>query len=169
MKRCPEIVPLLSPLLDGALPDDDRAWVEDHLCGCASCRDRLALIAAQAEALREALAARVDKLDLAGFADRVLVRARTERVRAAERAPVWGREMWWAHRRAFTAAGGLAVAACAALAIFLTPSPADEVGLLAENSPQLEEVDFGTRGGAVFQLPRQTTVIWMSDDRAVQQ
>ena len=76
MKRCPEIVPLLSPLLDGALPDDDRAWVEDHLCGCASCRDRLALIAAQAEAIRETLAARVDKLDLSGFADRVLVRAR---------------------------------------------------------------------------------------------
>ena len=31
MKRCQDIVPLLGPLLDGALPDDDRAWVEDHL------------------------------------------------------------------------------------------------------------------------------------------
>lgn len=169
MKRCPEIVPLLSPLLDGLLPDDDRAWVEDHLCGCASCRDRLALIAAQAQAIRETLAARVEKLDLSGFSDRVLARARNQRARASERAPVWGREMWWAHRRAFTAAGGLAVAACVALAVFLSPPRGDEIGLLAENSPQLEEVDFGTRDGAVLQLPRQTTVIWMSDDRAVQQ
>jgi hypothetical protein len=30
-------------------------------------------------------------------------------------------------------------------------------------------VDFGTRDGAVLQLPGQTTVIWMSDDRRVPQ
>ena len=63
----------------------------------------------------------------------------------------------------------LRTAACAALAIFFSPSRSDEVGLLADSSPRVEEVDFGTRSGAVLQLPRQTTVIWMSDDRAVQQ
>jgi len=167
MKRCQEIVPLLGPLLDGALPDDDRAWVEEHLCGCPSCRDRMALIAAQAEALREALAARTRALDFNGFPDRVLARAREDRVRASERAPVWGRELWWAHRPAFAAAGGLALAACAALAIFFSPPPSDDIGPLADSSPRVEEVDFGTRSGAVLQLPRQTTVIWMSDDRAV--
>jgi hypothetical protein len=52
--------------------------------------------------------------------------------------------------------------------VFLSPSPGDEV-MLADNSPQVEEVDFGTRSGAVLQLTPQTTVIWMSDDRAVQQ
>jgi hypothetical protein len=43
--------------------------------------------------------------------------------------------------------------------------------LLADaSSPQVEEVDFGTHDGAVLQLPRGTTVIWMSDDHpAVQQ
>jgi len=28
-----------------------------------------------------------------------------------------------------------------------------------------EVADFGTHDGAVLQLPRQTTVIWMSEDR----
>jgi hypothetical protein len=30
---------------------------------------------------------------------------------------------------------------------------------------RIEEVDFGTHDGAVLQLPNETTVIWMSDDR----
>ena len=169
MRRCTDIVPLLGPLLDGALPDDDRAFVEDHLRGCRSCRDRLAMISAQAQALREALLARTETMDFSGFSDRVMARVRDERVRAAERAPVLGRELWWAHKRVFAAAGGLALAACMALAVFLSPSQSDEVGLLADNSPRVEEVDFGTRDGAVLQLSRQTTVIWMSDDRSVPQ
>jgi anti-sigma factor RsiW len=163
MKRCEEVAPLLGPLLDGALPDDDRAWVEDHLRGCQPCRDRQALIAAQAQAIRDVLAERAGKLDFTGFSDRVLARVRVERARAAELAPVWGRELWWAHRRAFAAAGVAALAVCAALALFFSPSR-DEGALLAENSPQVEEVDFGTLNGAVLQLPRQTTVIWMSDE-----
>jgi hypothetical protein len=77
--------------------------------------------------------------------------------------------MWWAHRGALSAGGGLALAACIAAAAVFLPARSDDVGMLADNSPQVEEVDFGTRDGAVLQLPRQTTVIWMSDDRAVQQ
>jgi anti-sigma factor RsiW len=169
MKRCEEVVPLLGPLADGALSTDDRTWVEDHLRGCASCRDRGALIVAQGQALRDALAARAAKLPLDGFADRVLARTREQRA-APSPIPVWGREMWWAHRGAFLSAGGLAAAACMALAVFLFPSRADdELALLADNSPQVEEVEFGTRDGAVLQLPQQTTVIWMSDDRRIPQ
>ena len=82
---------------------------------------------------------------------------------------MWGREVWWSHRRALTAAGGFALAACAALAIVFAPAgPKDDPALLADNSPQVDAVDFGTREGAVLQLP-QATVIWMSDDREVQQ
>src|SRR5205807_1807506 len=58
MRRCEEVAPLLGPLHDGALADDDRAWVEDHVRGCASCRDRLALTAASAQAVRESVIAR---------------------------------------------------------------------------------------------------------------
>jgi anti-sigma factor RsiW len=170
MKRCEEVVPLLGPLLDGALPDHDRIWVEDHVRGCPACRDRQALIAAQAQAIRDSLAARTGQLDLGGFSDRVLARMREERPRTAERAAVWGREIWWAHRGPVAAAGGLAAAACVALAVvFLAPAQTDDIGLLADNSPQVEEVDFGTPDGAVLQLSRQTTVIWMSDDRGVPQ
>jgi hypothetical protein len=169
MKRCEEVVPLLGPLLDDALPHDDRAWVVDHVRGCPSCRDRQSMLAAQGQALRDALSARTSRVDFGGFSDRVLARVGAEHVGRAERAPVWGREMWWAHRGAISAASGLALAACMALAVFLSPSRTDDVGLLADNSPQVDEVDFGTRDGAVLQLPRQTTVIWMSDDREVPQ
>ena len=171
MKRCEEVVPLLGPLLDGALPEDDRAWVDDHLGGCSGCRERSALIRAQGQALREALAARMERIDLAGLAGRVLSRVQAERSSAAERLPGWGREMWWAHRGALSAAGGVALAASVALAVFFAPSrPADDDGgLLADNSPQIEEVDFGTHDGAVLQLPKQTAVIWMSEDRGVPQ
>ena len=169
MKRCEEVVPLLGPLRDGALADDDRAWVEDHVRGCPSCQDRLKLIGAQAQALRSVIEARASELDLSGLADRVMARVGQERAGFSQRAPVWGREMWWAHRGAFAAGGGLALAACIAAAVIFLPSRNEDVGLLADNSPQVEEVDFGTRDGAVLQLSRQTTVIWMSDDRAVQQ
>ncbi|TMB07321.1 MAG: zf-HC2 domain-containing protein [Deltaproteobacteria bacterium] len=169
MRGCEEVVPLLGPLHDGALADDDRAWVEDHVRGCASCRDRLALIVASAQAVRESVIARARGLDLTRLPDRVMARVREDRAAAAERAAVWGREMWWTHRRAFAAAGGLAVAACMAAAVLFLPWRRDDAALIADNSPQIEEVDFGTRNGAVLQLPRQTTVIWMSDDRAVSQ
>jgi hypothetical protein len=52
--------------------------------------------------------------------------------------------------------------------LFLPPASADDGPAVADSSPQVEEVDFGTRDGAVLQLGRETTVIWMSDDRAVQ-
>jgi anti-sigma factor RsiW len=169
MKPCADVVPLLGALLDGELAADDRIWVEDHLRRCPSCRDRLALISAQGDAVREAVRARAGELRLDGFSDRVLARVRDQHASAAERAPVWGREMWWWHGRALTAAGGLALAACAALAIVLSPAtPTDDGVLLADNS-QVESVDFGTREGAVLQLPQATTVIWMSDDREVPQ
>src|SRR5207237_1936944 len=106
MRRCEEVVPLLGPLHDGALADDDRAWVEDHSRGCASCRDRLALIAALSQAVRESVVARARGLDLKKLPDRVMARVREERSRAAQRAAVWGRERWWAPRRALAAAGG---------------------------------------------------------------
>ena len=170
MKHCEEVVPLLGPLNDAALADDDRAWVEDHLRGCASCTDRKALIAAQGEALREALRARGAAADFSGFADRVL--ARVGKDRASAPVSAYGSELWGAHRGAFAAAGGLALAACLALAVFFLPARTDpdDGALLADaRASQVEEVDFGTHDGAVLQLPHETTVIWMSDDRAAVQ
>jgi hypothetical protein len=57
-----------------------------------------------------------------------------------------------------------------ALAVFLGPAGTAGSGpAVADNSPQLEEVDFGTHDGAVLQLAGQTTVIWMSEDKGVPQ
>ncbi len=169
MKRCEDVVPLIGPLLDAALAADDRAWVDEHLRGCAACGARRALLLAQGQALREAVRARAAALSLAGFSDRVLARVREEgRPSIQERAPIWGREMWWAHRGALTAGSGLALAACMALFMLFLPATTDDAPAVADNSPQVEEVDFGTRDGAVLQLGHETTVIWMSDDRTVQ-
>ena len=170
MKRCEEVVPLLGPLLDTALPDDDRAWVDDHLAGCASCRGRKALLAAQGLALREVVRARGKAADFSGFADRVMARVQNDRSPAPVTA--YGSELWGAHKGAFAAAGGLALAACLALAVLFVSPPAepDDGALLADaRASQVEEVDFGTHDGAVLQLPHETTVIWMSDDRAAVQ
>jgi anti-sigma factor RsiW len=153
-------------MLDGELPDDDREWVDEHVRGCPACRDRLALIAAQGQALREVY--RAKDADFSGFSDRVMARVAADKGRPP--VSVWGSEMWQAHRGAFAAAGGLALAACMALAVLLTPpktTPRDAV-LLADATPpaaQIDEVDFGTHDGAVVQLPNQTTMIWMSEDR----
>ncbi|HET9752215.1 MAG TPA: zf-HC2 domain-containing protein [Myxococcales bacterium] len=170
MKRCEDVAPLIGPLLDGALGAGDRARVEEHVRGCAACGGQRALLLAQAQALRDAVRARAAALPLTGFSDRVLARVREQqKFRIGEQAPVWGREMWWAHRGILTAGSGLALAACMALFVFLQPAvSAGDGAALADNSPQVEEVDFGTHDGAVLQLGRGTTVIWMSDDRPVQ-
>ena len=167
MKGCEEVVPLLGPLCDGALPDDDRAWVEDHLRGCASCADRKSLLAAQGDALREVLRAHGAAADFSGFADKVMARVGKDRTSAP--ASAWGSELWGAYRGAFAAAGGLALAACMALAVLFLPArtePEDGALLADARTSQVEAVDFGTHDGAVLQLPHETTVIWMSDDRA---
>ena len=171
MKRCEEVVPLLGPLLDGALPEDDGAWVLDHLAGCASCQDRKALFTAQGDALRESLARQVAGADFSKLADRVMSRIVAEkRLSLSRRIPLWGGEMWGAHRGAFAAVSGLAAAAGLALAVFLVgplqPQPGFEQTLLVDAAqPQVEEVDFGSHDGAVLQLANETTVIWMSEDR----
>jgi anti-sigma factor RsiW len=156
----------LGPHLDSALSEDDAEWVEEHLRECARCRDRQALLAAQAQAIRERLQSA--PADFSGFADKVMARVREEKkLGAGEHLRVWGSEMWGAHRGAFAAASGLAAAACLALASLLSPPAAQEPGgtLLAEASlPQFEQLDFGSHDGAVLQLRNETAVIWLSED-----
>lgn len=169
MTSCIDVVPLLGPLADGALSDDDRLWVEEHVRGCARCRDRLALIVAQGAALRELVTARAAAAKFDGLPDRVLARVAGDSGRAP--LPIWFSELWSAHRSAFAAAGGLTAAAALALAVFFTPArPTDDAMLVADaTGPDVHEVDFGTHDGAVLQLPRGTTVIWMSEDRGARE
>ncbi len=165
MRPCADVVPLIGPLLDGALAADDSAFVEEHVAGCPGCQVRKALISAQAAALRERLSARAAEARFDGFADRVLSRSRQDRGGGWDRARVLGSEVFAAHRRAFAAAGGLALAASVALAVLLTPPRTDEGALAqADPWPQIDEVDFGNHDGTVYELPDRTPVIWISDD-----
>lgn len=171
MTKCNDAVPLLGPLLDEALPADDAAWVQEHLAGCEKCRDRKALLAAQAQGLREVLEVRSAAVDFSGFSQRVMDRIAREPAPTAWQ-PAWFTELWGAHRTAFAAGGSALAAACLALAVWLAPQRgADEgIQLLADASaPQLDEVDFGSHDGAVMELGDRTPVIWLSDDRGVQQ
>jgi anti-sigma factor RsiW len=163
-KRCAEVLPFLGALADGAIAEGDRTWVQTHLESCAACPDRLSLFIAQGAALREMVHARGAAVSFDGFADKVLARTRKEKPRVFEGSGVWTREMLGAHRGAFAGAAGFALAACMALAVVFMPRqqvPFDD----GADASQVEAVDFGTHDGAVLQLPHDTTVIWMSDDR----
>lgn len=168
-RRCEESVPLLGPLLDGELGEEDRAWLADHVRSCDTCTRRRDLLAAQRDAVCDAVVARARAADFSGFADKVLGRIANDREPAkVVRLRVWGTETWRAYRRPISAAAGLAVAASLALFAVLSPQRTDPRGtvLLADaRAPGtvVEEVDFENHEGAVLQSG-QTTVIWLDDD-----
>ena len=164
-KRCAEVLPFLGALADGAIAEGDRTWVQAHLDTCAACPDRLSLFIAQGSALREMVLARSAAVSFDGFADKILARARKEKPRVFDGSGVWTREMFGAHRGAFAGAAGFALAACMALAVVFIPQQPQLLDDGTAEASQVEEVDFGTHDGAVLQLPHDTTVIWMSDDR----
>jgi anti-sigma factor RsiW len=168
-RRCEESVPLLGPWIDGELPAEDRAWLAEHVAGCTACATRKALLAAQRDAIRDALVRRASSADLSGLADAVLARVADERPPAPViRLRVWGEEMWRAHRVGISAAAGLAVAASIALFALLSPSRSDQRSgpLLADaRAPGtiVEAIDFENHEGAVLQSEK-STLIWVDDD-----
>ncbi len=171
-RRCEESVPLIGPWMDGELPEEDRAWLAEHVAGCDGCTTRKALLAAQRDAVREAVVRKAAAADLSRMADAVLARVVHDRPPAAVlRLRVWGAETWRAHRGSISAAAGLAVAASLAVVALLSPlrSGPRPGPLLADASAgtTVEEIDFESHEGAVLQSG-QTTVIWVDDDgRAV--
>ena len=174
-ERCQDAVALLGPALDGELPTEDSAWIDEHLAGCGSCRERQTLLAAQAAALRERLSARVDLVDFSAFTARVMARVSAAEERPAplaERLSLWLRETFSANRFALGAGAGLTAAAALALVVVLQPAirtgnsagerrlalaAADLVG-----QAEVEELDVYGQEGTVLQLPGQT-LIWVDD------
>jgi anti-sigma factor RsiW len=180
-RRCEETVALLGPLVDGELPAHDRAWVQEHLDGCASCRERRLLFLAQAAALREAVRARAAAAPMAGFAEAVMARVARE---GGARKPWDGLEAWaidvlGPHRLGFGATAGVALAAGLALVLVLRP-PSDGIliagseGAAQVASASIDALDVDDRSnGAILQVrgigaPNgpATTVIWVSDEPA---
>lgn len=178
-RRCEEIVPLLSALIDAGLPASDRARAEEHLQACEACRVRVRFLQAQAEAIRAHVAARAAEARLAGLADGVMARLARE---GRRRSPwdsfhVFRADVLRPHRAGL---GALALAACLALALFWRPLPggrssAPEELALADlpttGSASIEDLEYDEGStGAVLQLRGRnapegpsTTVIWLSD------
>ena len=173
-ERCQDAVALLGPALDGELPTEDRAWIDEHLGGCASCRERQLFLAAQADGLRQALSARADMVDFSAFTARVMERVSAAQERPAplfERVAVWLRETFAANRFALGAGAGLTAAAALALVVVLQPagrtgnSAGERLALAAadvQGQADVEELDVYGQEGTVLQLPGQT-VIWVDD------
>jgi anti-sigma factor RsiW len=44
--HCLDAIPLLGPRLDGELPAEDAAWLDEHVQGCVLCQERKALLVA---------------------------------------------------------------------------------------------------------------------------
>jgi anti-sigma factor RsiW len=61
--RCMEVVELLTGYLDGALPDDARTRVDEHLRGCEGCRAALVQWRTVAELAGQLTPADVASLD----------------------------------------------------------------------------------------------------------
>ena len=176
-ERCLDAIPLLGPALDGELPESDFRWLSDHLGGCGGCRERQALISAQAAALRERLSERASQADFALFADGVMARIGAEQTRRwsppiGERLSVWSRETFSAHRFAFGAGAGFAAAAAIAVVAALRPPlplerPARPIALASmdttANQAQIDALDVYGQEGIVLQFPGQT-VIWVTED-----
>ena len=74
----------LSALVDGALQGRALERAEGHLASCASCREALAALLAQEEALQRVLAHDPGEAYFAGFADRVGNRIRAEGLAGAQ-------------------------------------------------------------------------------------
>jgi anti-sigma factor RsiW len=168
-RRCEESVPLIGPWMDGELPEEDLAWLTEHVACCEVCTTRKALLAAQRDAVRESVVRRAASADLSRIADAVLARVTHDRPPAtALRLRVWGVETWRAHRGRISAAAGLAMAASLAVVALFSPLRSDtRTGpLLAEASgggTTVEEIDFESHEGAVLQSGH-TLVIWVDDD-----
>jgi anti-sigma factor RsiW len=174
-ERCPDVVPLLGPLIDDELPLADRTWVEEHLKACESCGARRALLQAQGTSLRERMREKARDADLSRLADQVLARIAAERpVPLAERVRLWLRETFGAHRLAFGASAGLAAAAALLVAVVGRPASQRSDGRPIElasaaqgtqSEAQIEALDVYGQEGTVLQFPGQT-VIWVEDEPA---
>jgi anti-sigma factor RsiW len=147
---CSDVIPLLGAWLDRELGSDEAARVEGHVMACPACSDRMALFAAQGEALRVAMRARVDSAEIAGLTHSVLRRVEQRQRRRVVRRPV-------------AAAMALAAAvAGVALGLRISSPPPATAPTTSVRVASIDEVDFRGEPGFVLQSGR-TSIIWLRE------
>ena len=157
---CRDVIPLLGAWLDRELGSDDAARVEGHVMECPACSDRMALFAAQGEALRVAMSARAAaSADLPALTRSVLSQVEEQKQRKVVRRPVA------VLARPVAVAMALA-AAVAGVAIGLrTFSPPPAEAPLPVRVASIDEVDFRGAQGFVLQSG-PTSIIWLREGTA---
>jgi anti-sigma factor RsiW len=151
---CHDVIPLLGAWLDRELGSDDAARVEGHVMECPACSDRMAIFAAQGEALRVSMTSRASaSADLSGMTGAVLAQIeQRQRRRRLLRRPV---------------AGAMALAATIAgialgLRTFVNPPAEVPLPVLVAS---IDAVDFrGAQGFVVQSGP--TSIIWLREGTA---
>jgi anti-sigma factor RsiW len=152
---CSDVVPLLGAWLDRELGSEDGARVEGHVMECPACSDRMALFAAQGEALRVAMTARASaSADLSALSRSILAQVGEQKQRRRfARRPV--------------AAAAMALAAAVAFAAvglrFFAHAPAEAPFPLRIAS--IDSVDFRESQGFVLQSG-PTSIIWLREGTA---
>jgi anti-sigma factor RsiW len=156
---CHDVIPLLGAWLDRELGSDDAARVEGHVMDCPACSDRMALFAAQGEALRVAMTARASaSADISALTRSVLAQVAERK----QRRWVVRRPVATLVRRPVAAAMALA-AAVAGVAIGLrTFSQPPAEAPLPMRVASIDEVDFRGAQGFVLQSG-PTSIIWLRE------
>ena len=157
---CRDVIPLLGAWLDRELGSEDAARVEGHVMECPACSDRMALFAAQGEALRVAMTARAAaSADLSALTRSVLAQAAEQKPRRVVRRPVAVLVRPVAVAMALAAAvAGVAIG----LRTFSQP-PAEAP--LPVRVASIDEVDFRGAQGFVLQSG-PTSIIWLREGTA---
>jgi len=171
---CKKIEHLIEPYLDDELSKTKKDKVERHLHACEDCQLALEALKLQGGLLREEIEAEADKVDFAGFEDRVFQRIRQEKPPSfAERAGAWIREVAYYYRAVWITSLATAVLLVAILVPLLsrdtTPGTGPEVRVAeADNQVIIDSMEYAGQRSMIFTVSKNnTTVIWLYDfDRA---
>jgi anti-sigma factor RsiW len=147
---CRDVIPLLGGWLDREIGSDDAARVEGHVMECPACSDRMAVFAAQGEALRVAINSRTADQDLTGLSQAIVARVRR---REARKRFVW---------RPAAATMGMAAALAMAVVGLRTLSRSPVEAPAPVRMASVDEVDFHGAQGFVLQSGA-TSIIWLRE------
>jgi anti-sigma factor RsiW len=173
-ESCKKIEHLIEPYLDDELSKSKKEKVEQHLRACQDCQLAMEALKLQGGLLREEIEAEADKIDFAGFEDKVFQRIREEQPPSfTERAGAWIREVAYYYRAVWITSLATAVLLLAILIPVLSrdagPGAELEVQVAeADNQVIIDSMEYAGQRSMIFTVSKNnTTVIWLYDfDRA---